>query len=104
MDQAPAAAPSNDGAPAGGGGLAARLGIIAHRAAPLVVLALFAVAIWAIHHELTAHSLRDLVAEIRRISPAWIALALGLTAAAYSRSWASAACAISGTAGRPRRW
>ena len=81
MHQAPAAAPPDDRAP--GGGLVERLGVVAHRAAPVVVLALFAVAIWAIHRELAAHSLRDLAAEVRRVSPAWIALALGLTAAAY---------------------
>ncbi|MEJ2701393.1 MAG: bifunctional lysylphosphatidylglycerol flippase/synthetase MprF [Sedimentisphaerales bacterium] len=49
----------------------------------LISLALFSVAIVALHHELRHYHLRDVTAEIRRIKPTLLGLSVGLTVLDY---------------------
>ncbi|MBI3270183.1 MAG: bifunctional lysylphosphatidylglycerol flippase/synthetase MprF [Planctomycetes bacterium] len=61
----------------------ARLKSLALRAAPLVGVALFAVALWALRHALREHHYREVATELRAIPALRILLALGLTALGY---------------------
>jgi phosphatidylglycerol lysyltransferase len=51
--------------------------------APLLGLLLFAVALWALHHELQTFHYRDLVRHVHSISVGHLALALLLTGLSY---------------------
>src|SRR5512145_3292279 len=52
--------------------------------APLLILVIFAVALWLLHRELEEYHLRDVIASLRKISCGHLVLAVLLTVLNYS--------------------
>ncbi len=63
--------------------MAGRMRRVLHRLGPIIGACLFLTALWVLQRELEGYHYQDIVADLRRISPAALLLAVGLTVLVY---------------------